>query len=560
MNEKLDIDNLPTLTEMLYHWEQVKPDEVFLRQPTGDQWTTYTWAESIDQIRRMANYLIELNLPLLSKIAIVSKNCAHWILADQAITMAGHVSVPLYPNLTADQLNEILIHSESKVLFTGKLEDWDTMKDGVPKDMHGIALPLSTETAYEKWDEIMERTPPLKENPIPKSEDMVAILYTSGTTGTPKGVMLHHNNYKLAVRAVQKVLSVIDKPHRFFSYLPLCHVAERGVVETCGIYSGGSISFVESLDTFVQNLQDTQPTIFFGVPRIWTKFQHGVLAKISQKKLDFLLRVPLLSGLIKNKIKKGLGLSQAEILVTAAAPCPRSLHEWYQKMDLSLLELYGMTENHGICTIIPLDAMQMGSVGTAYPDMDIRIDADTGEILMKADWVMSGYFKEPELSAQVLADDYLHTGDMGELDAKGYLTITGRIKDTFKTAKGKFVVPGPIEWGFALNTDVEQICVLGRSLPQPIALIVLSEIGLSKSQEDVLHGLKETISQVVQNLVDYEKIKKAIIVKEPWSIENGILTPTMKIKRNVLEHRYTEKLEEWYSHPETIIWEQMSTA
>lgn len=560
MNEKLDIDNLPTLTEMLYHWEQEKADEVFLRQPLGDQWTTYSWSESVGQIRRMANYLKGLNLKPASNIAIVSKNCAHWILADQAITMAGHVSVPLYPNLTANQLNEILIHSESKVLFSGKLEDWDSMKKGVPENIHGIALPLSEETTYKQWEEIIAETSPMTEKVKPKSEDLVAILYTSGTTGTPKGVMLLHKNYQLAVRAVQKVLSVIDKPQRFFSYLPLCHVAERGVVETCSIYSGGSISFVESLDTFVQNLQDTQPTIFFGVPRIWTKFQLGVLSKVPQKKLDFLLKVPILSTMIKNKIKKGLGLSKAEILVTAAAPCPQSLHEWYKKMDLSLLELYGMTENHGICTIMPMKAIQMGSVGTAYPDMEMKTDPNTGEIMMKSEWIMPGYFKEPELSAQVLADGYLHTGDMGELDAQGYLTITGRIKDTFKTAKGKFVVPGPIEWGFALNNDVEQICVLGRSLPQPIALIVLSEIGLSKPQEDVLHGLKETISHVVQNLVDYEKIKKAIIVKEPWSIENGILTPTLKIKRNVLEHRYTDKLEEWYSHPETVIWEQIPTA
>ncbi|MEP2024361.1 MAG: AMP-binding protein [Reichenbachiella sp.] len=558
MHGKLNIDNLPTLTEMLYQWEQTKSDEVFLRQPFGAQWTTYTWAESVNQIRRMANYLLGLKLAPLSKIAIVSKNCAHWILADQAITMAGHVSVPLYPNLTAQQLNEILIHSESQVLFTGKLDDWNTMKAGVPESIHGIALPLSNETQYAQWDELMECTDPLAENPIPNRDDKVAILYTSGTTGTPKGVMLHHYNYQLAVRAVQKVLSVIDKPHRFFSYLPLCHVAERGVVETCSIYSGGSISFVESLDTFVQNLQDTQPTIFFGVPRIWTKFQLGVLAKLSQNKLNLLLKLPIIKTLIRNKIKKGLGLSRAEIVVTAAAPCPKSLHDWYHQIGLSLLELYGMTENHGICTIMPLDNMKIGSVGSVYPDMDLRIDAESGEILMKSDWLMSGYFKEPELSAQVLADGYLHTGDMGQLDANGFLTITGRIKDTFKTAKGKFVVPGPIEWGFALNNDVEQICVLGRNLPQPIALIVLSEIGLNKSPEEVLDGLKETISQVVQNLMDYEKLKKAIIVEEPWSIENGILTPTMKIKRNILEKRYRDKLEAWYEQPDTVIWERIS--
>ncbi|WP_422361280.1 AMP-binding protein [Reichenbachiella sp.] len=559
MNEKLDIDNLPTLTEMLYHWEQVKPDEVFLRQPVGDQWTTYSWGESMDQIRRMANYLLSLQLPPLSKVALVSKNCAHWVLADQAITMAGHIVVPIYPTLTATQINEILIHSESQVIFTGKLDEWENMKEGVPEEMHGIALPLSQEESYMSWEDIIKNTPPLKENPIPNPEDLIALLYTSGTTGTPKGVMLSHHNYQLAVRAVEKVIEVISKPHTLFSYLPLCHVGERVAVETTAIYSGGTISFVESLDTFVQNLQGTRPTIFFGVPRIWSKFQLGVLEKIPQKKLNFLFKIPWLNGFIKNKIKKGLGLDRAEIIITTAAPCPKALLDWYGSIDMPLLELYGMTENHGVCTIMPPEKTKVGSVGKAYPECDLVVDKETGEIQMKADWVMAGYYKEPELTAQVMEGGYLHTGDIGTLDDEGFLFITGRLKDTFKTAKGKFIVPSPIEWGFALNNDVEQICVLGRNLPQPIALVVLSEIGLKKSPEEVFESLSATIGEIVKDLMNYEKIKKAIIVHEPWSVENGILTPTMKIKRNVLEHRYTDKLEEWYSHPETIIWEQVPT-
>lgn len=553
MKSKLDIDHLPTLTEMLYHWEREKPNQVFLRQPLGDQWITYTWSQSVVQIRKMAAYLTNLQLTPGSKIALVSKNCAHWILADQAITMAGHVSVPLYPTLTAPQLNEILVHSEAKVLFTGKLDDWN----GMPKEIHKIALPLSTDEECLNWEAIMDSTDPLEHNYIPSAEDLVAILYTSGTTGTPKGVMLHHRNYQLAVRAVEKVIEVISKPHTLFSYLPLCHVGERVAVETAAIYSGGTISFVESLDTFVKNLQDTQPTIFFGVPRIWSKFQLGVLEKLSQQKLDILLKIPLINKLIRGKIKKGLGLTRAEIIITTAAPCPKALLEWYEKMGLPLLELYGMTENHGICTIMPSEKTKVGSVGKAYPDSELIIDEETGEICMKADWVMPGYYKESDLSAEVMRDGYLHTGDIGELDEEGFLFITGRLKDTFKTAKGKFIVPGPIEWGFALNNDIEQICVLGRNLPQPIALIVLSEIGMNKTPEQVLISLSHTISEVIKDLVSYEKLQKAVIVQEPWSIENGILTPTLKIKRNVLEKLYIDKLEDWYHLPETIIWEQI---
>lgn len=559
MNERLDIDHLPTLTEMLYQWEQKKPDEIFLRQPSGGQWTTYTWAQSMDQIRRMANYLIELHLPPRSKIALVSKNCAHWILADQAITMAGHIVVPIYPTLTADQLNEILVHSESKVIITGKLDDWQAMKPGVPNSLIGITMPLSLDKEYTRWEDIMANTEPLKENYIPNREDLIAILYTSGTTGTPKGVLLSHDKYQQAVRAIEQVVEVISKPHTLLSYLPLCHVGERLAVETAAIYSGGTISFVDSIDTFVENLRDTRPTIFFGVPRIWSKFQQGVLEKVPQKKLNLLLRLPLINNWLKNKIKKGLGLDRAEIIITTAAPCPKPLLEWYEGIGLPLLELYGMTENHGVCTIMPPEKTKVGSVGKAYPGAELVIDEESGEIKMKADWVMSGYYKEPELSAQVLKNGYLHTGDIGEIDEDGFLFITGRLKDTFKTAKGKFVVPGPIEWGFALNNDVEQICVLGRNLPQPIALVVLSEIGLKKSPDQILTSLTRTISEIVEDLVSYEKLQKTIIVQEPWSVENGILTPTMKIKRNILEKRYVHQLEEWYERPDTVIWEQQST-
>lgn len=557
MQSKLDIDNLPTLTEMLYYWEEHKPDEIFLRQPKGKHWQTYTWKDAVGQIRRVANYLKSLNLERGSKIALISKNCAHWVLADQAITMSGHVAVPLYPTLTADQVQEIMVHSESKVIISGKLDDWNGMKDGIPAHVHGIALPLSEEKEYIGWDSIIKTHAPLEERVVPKRSDLIAILYTSGTTGTPKGVMLHHRNYQLAVRAVEKVISVISRPHYLFSYLPLCHVGERVAVETAAIYSGGTISFVESLDTFVQNLQDTRPTIFFGVPRIWSKFQLGVLEKLPQRKLDMLLKIPFIKNLVKNKIRKGLGLDRAEIIITTAAPCPKALLNWYENIDLPLLELYGMTENHGVCTIMPAEKTKVGSVGKPYPDSELMVEEETGEICMKADWVMTGYYKEPHLSAEVLRDGYLHTGDIGELDQEGYLFITGRLKDTFKTAKGKFVVPGPIEWGFALNNDVEQICVLGRNLPQPMALVVLSEIGLKKAPDEVRESLTHTISEVVKDLVSYEKLKKAVIVKEPWSIENGILTPTLKIKRNILEKLYEDKLADWYELPDAVVWEQI---
>lgn len=548
-------NTIPTAIEMFYHWERTKPNDIYMRQPFGDEWKDYTWAECGDQVRRTSSYIRSLDLPEKSKIALVSKNYTHWIIADLAIIMSGHITVPFYPNLTSNQLNQVLTHSESKVIFTGKLDDWKGMKSGVPADVQGIAMPMSEEKDYISWDEIQKNNEPYTKDYSPDKEDLVSILYTSGTTGSPKGVMLKHNSYIKALIAVSSLVDVLSTPQRYFSFLPLNHVAEKNVVEHSSLYNGGVIHFAESLETFAKNLQETSPTIFFAVPRIWTKFQLGVLSKLPQKKLDLLLKIPILNNNIKRKIRKALGLNDAHTVLTAAAPCPEVLHRWYEKLGLKLQELYGMTENNGACTVMAKDNMKLGTVGQKYPGSEIKIDKDSNEILMKADWVMHGYYKEPEMTEEILKDGYLHTGDMGEIDEDGMLKITGRVKDTFKTAKGEYIVPGPIEWGFALNNNVEQVCLLGRNLAQPVALIVLSELGVKKVKERLVRSLTATVESINKELVDYEKIKKLIITKEDWSIENGILTPTLKVKRNVLEQMYVDKLEAWYDHEDHLIWE-----
>lgn len=548
-------ESMPTVIEMLYHWEQTKPTEVYLRQPVNGQYQEYTWGETASQVRKMAYYLKSLDLPAESNISILSKNCAHWVISDLAISMSGHISVPLYPNLTSDQLGHILTHSECKVLFTGKLDGWSAQKPGVPEGVHSIAMPLSEETDCDQWDDIIKETQPMEENYVPEKDSVVAILYTSGTTGSPKGVIQLHSTYQRCVLAASGAVNFLSKPHRFFSYLPLCHVAERNVVEICSLYNGGVISFVESIDTFVDNLQQTSPTIFFAVPRIWTKFQMGVLGKLSQSKLDFLFKIPIVSGLVKKKIRVGLGLNEAEYVVTAAAPCPRSLHQWYNNLGIQLQELYGMTENGGVCTIMRKEANKIGTVGQAYPGADIKIDEETQEVLMKADWIMKGYYKEPDMTSDVIKNGYLHTGDMGSIDSEGFLSITGRVKDTFKTSKGEFIVPGPIEWGFTMNTNVEQICVLGRNLSQPIAMVVLSDLGRSLSVTEMEQSLSATVADINKSLVNYERVFKTIIIKEPWSPENGFLTPTLKVKRNILEDRYSEQLISWHDTSDAVIWE-----
>ncbi|MDX2303300.1 MAG: AMP-binding protein [Microscillaceae bacterium] len=551
---------LKPLIEYFYEWEKKIPNQVYLRQPYGDTWKEYTWKEVGDQARRIVSALKAMNLPEKSNIGLVSKNCAHWIMCDLAIMMSGHVSVPFYPTLDAEKLGEVLLHSDAEVLFIGKLDNWEGMKEGIPGNIRCITFPESPaeQEAYLKWDDLIAQHEPFQGEYLPDLDNLFTIIYTSGTTGMPKGVMHTFLNYANVLKS-SVPLGKFDSPqNRFFSYLPLCHVAERNFVLAGSLYSGGSVSFVESLDTFAKNLADVQPTHFFAVPRIWTKFQLGVLSKMSQKKLDSYLKIPIFSSLVKKKIQKKLGLASARVMITAAAPMPASLISWYQKIGLYLLEAYGMTENAGLCTAMPEGNIKNGTVGQAYPNCDIKIDPKSGEILMKADWLMTGYYKEPQKTAETIKNGWLHTGDMGELDAQGFLKITGRVKDQFKGSKGEFIVPGPIEAGYATNNFVEQICIVGRGLPQPVALVVLSDMGMKLAQNDriaLIESLEATRKAVNHTVLSHEKVEKVIITKDAWTIENNMLTPTLKVKRNVLEDVYGERLNTWFEQKESIIWE-----
>jgi len=547
--------NLKPVLSKFYHWEKTTPDKTYLRQPYGDNWKSYSWKECGLQARKMATAFKEFGYDEGTKIGIISKNCAHWIMADLAIMMSKNISVPFYPNLVASQLEHVLEHSGTKLLFIGKVENWDEMKEGIPGDVKCVTLPDSPATEFDTWEQTIEGKEPIEGEPLPDINAINTIIYTSGTTGRPKGVVHTHSRVASSMESVQQMVPLDQIGKKYFSFLPLCHVAERGIVETCSFYSGGSISFVENIDTFVKNLQDTQPTLFFAVPRIWTKFQLGVLEKMPQKKLDFLLKIPIISGLVKKKIKKGLGLSEAVMVFTAAAPTPKSLHAWYDKLGLKLQELYGMTENAGACTLMKKEKHKPGTVGEPYPGVDIKIDESSSEILMKSAWVMKEYYREPQMTADVIRDGYLHTGDMGEIDEEGNLMITGRVKDMFKTAKGEYVVPGPMEWKFAADSFIEQICVMGSGLPQPVGLIVLSEIAKNASREAIEHSLASMLTLINAETVNYERIKKLVIVKDEWSVENGILTPTLKIKRNLIDKRYLEKAASWYEMEDTIIWD-----
>jgi len=534
--------------EMLYKWEQEKPNEIYLSQPIDGVWHNWTWKEVGEEVRKMAAYLQSLELPKQTKVGILSKNCAHWIMSDLAIMMSGHTSVPLYPNLSADTLNKILVHSETKVLFVGKLDGFEAMKPGIPADMPCITYPFYSED-YPKWDVVTKDISPMQENIVRDAQELATIIYTSGTTGDPKGVMHKFYNFSFATTNAVKALPFVNDS--FFSYLPLCHIAERLLVMMGSLYTGGKVSFAESLDTFASNLATASPTVFLGVPRIWTKFQQGILGKLPQKKLNVLLSIPFVSTLIKKKIQKGLGLSKARNIFTGAAPTPAATIKWFEKLGIKIQEAYAMTENTCYSHVSFKGKIKIGSVGQALPLCDVKL-SEQKEILIKHDALMDGYYKDEEETNKTIIDGWLHTGDEGAIDEDGFLTITGRVKDIFKTSKGKYVAPSPIEMKLSANKNLEQICVVGDGLPQPIVLVVLSERGKAKTKEDLVASLSKTMEVVNPKLDKHEKLHNIVVIAEDWTIENKLLTPTMKIKRNAIEKIYKSNYTSWYEGERVI--------
>jgi long-chain acyl-CoA synthetase len=534
--------NIDLPIDKLKYWAENYPNREVLFQPINGELRTFTWQQILEQATAVASKLKALGYEPGDKIALLSKNCAQWFIADFALMMGGYISIPIYPTANAETIEYVLEHAECKAIFIGKLDDHASQEPGIQAGITRIGMDYPTMQVELSWADCLACEATNLESGT-TLDSVMTILYTSGSTGQPKGAV--HSYRSFVNVGLHLGLRVGTTPEdRSLSYLPLAHCTERAYVESTFISYGAQIYFVESLETFSQDLQRCSPTVFGSVPRLWTLFQKGVLQKMPQKKLDLLLKIPFINSVIKKKIKAGLGFSDVRVFLSGSAPISEKILEWYQKLDINIGEAWGMTETFAAGTTPRMDRpVKFGTISLPTEGVDLRI-ADDGEILIKTDSNMLGYYKDEAKTAEALIDGFVQTGDLGELDEEGYVKITGRKKDIFKTEKGKYVAPVPIEKLFAENEFIEQMCLMGTTLSQPVLIVNLSQHAKAQNRVLVAESLENTLQRVNKSLEKHEVVGHIIVASTDWTPESGELTPTLKVKRHVIEKVFLSRAQQ----------------
>ncbi len=536
--------NLATrnLMQDLQVWALEKPHEPWLVEQWSSHQREVSWKQGEREISAVAAWLASQSPAAGRRVALLAPNCAHWMLADWAIMGSGNVTVPLFTTMDADTVAYAADFAGVDMLFLGRAANWDAVKHLFLEGITVVRLPGAPEVeGAMTWDELVD----LHDDPPPLAvadEDALAtIVFTSGTTGRPKGVMHSLKSLRAAGFGVGE-MSMSEPGLRFLSYLPLAHLGERVVVETHAMVFGGTVYFNESQESFLADLRNARPTWLLGVPRIWEKLQQVVRANVVS---DEALETARASGELEHlgrQVRAFLGLEDIRYILTSTAPTPATLKAWYDSLGIILYDGYGQSEILPVCGNKP-DDRKVDSIGTASAGVDIRI-AEDGEILARGDGTALGYYRAPEKTAETfLPDGWVRTGDRGYIDADGHVHITGRVKEIFKTAKGKYVAPAPIEGRFLDTPLVEQACLTGLGLAQTVMIAVLSGAGMSQDAEAVAARLREWTLAVNEHLASHERIGALVVSRTPWSQENGILTHTLKIRRDAVEDRFAQEIE-----------------
>jgi long-chain acyl-CoA synthetase len=589
----------------MFHERATKdPDRDALKLKRDGEWHGVTWREYAEAVRRAANGLLSLGIDTGDKVSLISLNRPEWHEADLAIMAVGAVTVPIYVTNSPPQLSYIAGHSESKAIFVenaGQLDkvtktraDLTDIKKVIIFDPEGVKL----DDFVMSWDQLLaagfkygSENPKAYDEHVSKikADDLATLVYTSGTTGPPKGAMLTNGNIVWTCGALNKVLTV-SPDERKLSYLPLSHIAERMVGHFTHLYGGGETWFAQSIDTLREDLQACKPTIFFGVPRVWEKFYAGITAlleglpeeqrimaeqalQLGLKRVEAQQAGSSLPDDLEAKYQEAdaklfalaraaLGLTEAKALVSGAAPIHQDVLRFFHAIGLPVAEVYGQTEDNGPTSINPPDKIKIGSVGPAIPGVEVKI-AEDGEILVKGGNVGPGYYKNDEATKELIdADGYMHSGDIGEFDDEGYLRITDRKKDLIITAAGKNIAPQVIENMLKYSPWISQAVVIGDRRPFLTALITLDQEKVTQfaEQKSIAHAnfaeltkhpdiqqlVDNAVAETNEQLARVEQIKKWIVLERDFAQEHDEMTPTMKVRRKAITEKYAETIEGMY--------------
>lgn len=575
------------------------PDNIAYRFKRKNEWCTITWAEQAEVCKQISKALIALGVRKDDRVSVLSHTRLEWVQSDLGIIGCAGVTVGIYPSNLAADCAYIIEHSDSETIIVENEEQLDkvlSVRQDLPNLRNIILIEGNApqEHSVVSWQDFLARGDEVSDEDVEarasslKGSDMHGIIYTSGTTGAPKGVMLSHRG------AVFNSYSVIDschlEPHfEMLLFLPLAHVFARGIVYVC-LAGGYTTAFAESLDNVIDNFREIRPHFFVSVPRIFEKVHEKVIAKaqaaggikkmlfnwavgvgtevsrkVQQKQnvTGFMgLKHKLADKLVLAKIRRTFG-SRLAWAISGGAPLDRNLAEFFHACGVLIVEGIGMTENGSFSNINRYDNYKFGTVGPAGPGIEVGI-ADDGEVLTRAENTMLGYFKNSGETAETVdGDGWLHTGDIGEIDADGFLKITDRKKNIIVTAGGKNIAPLRVEQALSNSAYISQVLVYGDKRKYITALVTLNadcvtnwcaENGIDyhsleelAENERVVDLINQEVQRYNQSLASFESVKKIRIVPGEFSISNGELTPTLKIKRKVVIERYKDLIEEMYS-------------
>jgi long-chain acyl-CoA synthetase len=570
-----------------------RPNQPAYYAKTGGQWRATTWRQYADEIRTAARAMISLGLARGGKVCILGFNRPEWVIFNHAAMMAGGVAAGIYTTCSPDEVQYIVHHAEASIVLVEDEHQWkkiEARRAQLPLLQHVVLMkgaPEIKDPIVLSWEAFNAKASATPESALDQridkieQDELATLIYTSGTTGPPKGVMLSHKNLAWTAQALID-LQGSEEGDRGLSYLPLSHIAEQMCTIHVPATAGACVYFAESIEKVPDNLKEVQPTVFFGVPRIWEKFHAGITAKLAQatgakKYLVAWTRLvctdvnarrargesipPLLDAqyklvkkLVLDKLKPALGLGSARFCVSGAAPIAKDVLEFFASLDVMVHEVYGQSEDCGPTTLNIPGQTKLGSVGPAIPGVQVKI-ADDGEILVKGPNVFLGYYKEPEATAEALTPDgWLRSGDLGEIDRNGFLSITGRKKEIIITAGGKNIAPKNIEAALKQSNLISEAVVIGDRRKFLSVLLTLDDAVAKPMSKDQVHAeVQRVIDEVNKTLARVEQIKKFTILPRAFGIDTGELTPTLKIKRKIVAKNFEKEIEAMYAEESPAI-------